>query len=229
MKCLSTIFLILIFLEKSFSQGVELPVFLDGCKSFKVADSVNLVTLNGEYLVNSKFKTLLNEKGVNYLRGNTKEGSFNIRFYSEESFDTLEIPKLKMQRARRIIMHHSPELFFINCGEIINGDFIETWQNGNLRHEGVFENGKPKVFKQYNQKGTIISIDYYHPKKVELNKSEYYDSYGLLEWYILYGSKKSRVFDDKGKRVRKKHLKNFLEEVNRSLILPIYWPLLTNN
>ncbi len=220
MRYLSTIFFLLIFLGRSFSQELQWPVLLDGCKNFEIGTNFTSLSINGVFLKDSIMDSRILQKGINYLSGYSKDDLFfHARFYSDQTYDTLEIPRLRIQYSGGM---HSMKLNYVNCGELVEGKFSETWKNGNLKFEGTFKNGKPVIFNQFDPNGTILSTDYYRTDGSVLLKSEYYGSDSKLEWYMIYKFDKIKVYDAKYKRVKKRHLKTFLESIEWRPTIPIY-------
>ena len=219
MKALVILILLFSYI-KSFAQAFGEIVFLDGCKSFEVIDSVRFLSVNGKDLEGGVKNSHLITEGINHIHGYLPAGlNFNIWFYSDESFDTLEVPKLRIEYQGGM---HNMKLRYTSCGEVLNSKFEESWRDGSIKFKGEFKSGFPIIFEQFDRNGQLLSKDEYSSSNFHLLKSEYYNGEGSLLWYMVYGRKKIKIYDFEGKRLKGKDLEAFLNEIEWRPTVPIY-------
>lgn len=219
MKAIIVLFLLFSY-TISLAQTKEEIVFLDGCKNFEQIDSIMFSSINGKALEGNIKNSDLITEGINHIDGYLTDGlNFNIWFYSDESFDTLEVPRLRIEYYGGM---HNMKLRYTDCGEVLNSKFEESWRDGKTKFRGEFKSGFPIIFEQFNRNGQLILRNEYSLSNFDLLKSEYYNGEGALLWFMVYGRKKIKVYDFDGKRLRRKDLEAFFSEIEWRPTIPVY-------
>ncbi|KOF03720.1 hypothetical protein OB69_05380 [Roseivirga seohaensis subsp. aquiponti] len=196
------------FLGKSFSQEVELPVFLDGCKNFEKADSLMFLTVNGEATGRVSFKESLVNEGINFISGSNQNGlEFTVWFYSDESLDTLELPRFRIQYTGGM---HNMSYKHMYCDDVADGLIVDLSKKGVKKLEGNFSQGKPLWLSTFNQEGKLFLKEYYYRKTHLLKRIEYYDGANAYRYeeHKFRGKNTLLIYYENGEIVKKEKSKS---------------------
>lgn len=211
MKLIIAIFTFLLFQKLNAQTEVEL-VFWDSCenKILKAEYEVNSLNNPNEYYLSKNSKVTLS-KGQ-YLVSFTKLDGDLIKSASQgleindskKITDTLILPKILFTTQNYL---HSKFWNYYNCDKLCDGHQTEFYPNGNLRLEGIFENGKPFEITEFREDGSKETKYYYKIGFMEYFKVEYFDKSGKLEEYEIHkitkGKPKIKTYNAEGKLLRK--------------------------
>lgn len=213
------ILLILLFCSSSlFSQNeIEVEYYFENkCKSFISNHSIsfelqNLVTMESYYSENLKVKIPNTGKYELFvtIRDKNIERSFEEIIQIKRSSkvkDTIAIPRIMyVSEVLNDDCEYDDEIEpkYYNCQDVCQGYEIDYFNNGKIRFEGQFKNGKPIWNSEYQKDASFIK--YYYDKFDRWYKWEYYDQNGKLFKYLKNIYRKQnwiqRTFDSNGKLI----------------------------
>jgi hypothetical protein len=211
MKLLKTIFFFLLIQNLNAQTEVEL-VFWDSCenKILKTEYEVNNLNNDNEFYSSKNSKVTL-PKGQYFisfgkLDGDLIKSSSQILEVkdSEKIHDTLVLPKILFTIGSEL---HSQNWNYYNCEKICDGHQIDFYSNGNLRLDGIFENGKPSQITEFREDGSKEVKYWFKTGYLFYIKIEYFDENGNLEEYEIHKNRKNKIvkmiYDANGKFLRK--------------------------
>ncbi len=203
---LKSIFLLTIsfscFSQNSGKENLNL-VFYDNCSNKIIEPEFEVFSMSE---LNYDYITVFKEYDDWILQYSTSIKTKN---------DTIRIPKILFAGGNEF---HSKRWTYLNCDKICNGKETDFYENGNMRIEGTFENGKPIEIREYWSNGNLHIQTFYDNLTLNYKRVDYYNENGELDEYLIYTNKKRKTiiktFDKNGELIEKETEKKYTERNN---------------
>ncbi len=136
-------------------------------------------------------------------------GWYSLYVFNESEIqnDTLILPKISFATTRAL---DSKESIYLYCNDIADGIVRDFYQNGNVRIEGKFTEGKPNCISKYNIEGILQEETFYDLNSMDERIYLYNDKGELREYIVIKNKKRKRVvltYNAKNKLVDKEVIK----------------------
>ncbi|MFA7444966.1 MAG: hypothetical protein WCY89_03405 [Flavobacteriaceae bacterium] len=116
--------------------------------------------------------------------------SFYVFNESEIQNDTLILPRISFATTRAL---DNQESIYLYCNDIADGIIRDFYQNGNVRIEGKFTEGKPNYISEYNIEGILQEETFYELNSMDERINLYNDKGELREYIVIKNKKRKRV------------------------------------
>lgn len=180
-------------------------------------ENLNLVFYDNcfDRIIEPEFEVFsIEEFNYEYITVYKKTGDWILQYTTslKTKNDTIRIPKILFAGGSEL---HSKRWTYLNCDKICNGTETDFYENGNIRLEGTFENGKPFEIREYWTNGNLHIQTFYENLTLNYKRVDYYNENGDLDEYQIYENKRRKTiiktFDKNGRLIETETEKKYIE------------------
>ena len=146
------------------------------------------------------------EHNYDYITVSTNVGKWKTQYVTviKSYKNTIRIPKILFAVDSNL---NSNNWTYLNCDKICEGFETDFYDNGNIRIEGIFKNGKPIEIKEYRENGILNIQTFYDNFTLDAKRINYFDEKGELVKFEKRKNKRSktitRTFDKNQNQISK--------------------------